>query len=95
METNHKAEHFTTIRMFTHALYLFHSGHGDKSLLSLVSFLIPFIHNHAFVTFSVDINLLIYKMHNIFWRDVVASGDVLNGLKEMSCHVNRVIIVWL
>lgn len=34
------------------------------------------------LTFSVDIDLLIYKSHDLFWRDVISSGDILNSLIE-------------
>lgn len=36
----------------------------------------------VFFTFSVDVNLLIYKSYNLLWRHVVISGDILNGLME-------------
>lgn len=35
-------------------------------------------------TFSIDINLVVYKSNNLFGRDVVSSGDILNSLTEGS-----------
>lgn len=31
-------------------------------------------------TFSVDVNLVVYKSDNLLWGDVIRSGDVLNSL---------------
>lgn len=63
--------HFKEIKPKSFAL---HSSHRDK---------ITGLMLHASVTFPIDVNLLVYKSHNLFWRDVVASGNILNGLKEL------------
>lgn len=35
------------------------------------------------LTFSMDIDLLIYESHNLLWRDVIAPCDVLNSLQRV------------
>lgn len=48
-------------------------------------------------TFSFDVNSLVYEIHNLVWRDVITSGDVLNSLEFQhmgrSCKIKLIFIV--